>query len=190
MAHEDPRDLNKLWQDQTTENVRMAIEEIRARGQRMKKKGDRRNLLEYAAAAFVVAASVAYGSREKNVTVLAGIVLMALGALFVACYLYRFGTVQQMPADLGLQDCLNFQRAELVRQRDLLGGVWWWYLLPLVPGPALILIGRAIERADRRWPALLGAIVCGVTFFAIGKLNEQGARKLQQLIDGLDQTNM
>ena len=187
MAHEDQRDLNKLWQDQPTEEVRMAIEDIRDRARRMKKKGDRRNLLEYAGVAFVVVGSMARSAREENVTVLVGAGLLILGALYVGYHLYRFGTVRAMPSDLGLKDCLNFQRAELVRQRDLLGGVWWWYLLPLVPGPALILIGRAIERADRRWPALLVAIVFVVTFVAIGRLNERGARKLQRVIDGLDQ---
>ena len=41
--------------------------------------------------------------------------------------------------------CLEFHRSELVRQRDLLRSVWWWYLLPFVPGMLLIPVGSSLD---------------------------------------------
>ena len=69
----------------------------------------------------------------------------------------------------------------------MIRSVWWWYLLPFVPGLALILIGRAIERPDRWLRALGVAAVFAATFIIVGKLNERVARKLQRRIDDLDQ---
>jgi hypothetical protein len=91
-----------------------------------------------------------------------------------------------MPADLGVRDCLQFHRAELERQRDLLRSVWYWYLLPFVPGAAVILIARAIERPDRRVLALVVGVAFVVGFVLVGKLNETGARRIQRAIDRLD----
>jgi hypothetical protein len=187
MAHDDQSGLNRLWQEQAREEVHMAIEDIRNRARKMKKTGDRRNWREYAAAVFVVGACGFLATRESNVIVLIGSGFMVLGTFYVVYHLQRFGSVRSMPSDLGLKDCLDFHRAELVRQRDLLQSVWWWYLLPFVPGLALILIGRAIERPDRWLRALGAAAVFVATFVMIGKLNERVARKLQGRIDDVDQ---
>ena len=187
MAHDDQSDVNRLWQDQPAEKVPMTVEDIRSRAGRLEGKVDRRNLREYAGAAFVLITCVVFGWREKNVTVLIGGASMMLAAAYIAYHLHRFGAVRSMSSDLGSKDCLNFHRAELVRQRDLYLGVWRWYLLPLVPGSALILIGRAIERPDRWLRALGVAAVFAATLIIIGKLNERVARRLQQRIDSLDQ---
>jgi hypothetical protein len=186
MAHEDTGDLNKLWQDQPAEKVPMTLEDIRNRASRLEKRVGRRNLREYAAAVVVLVVCIALGLREKNVIVLIGSGLMVLGTLYVVYHLHRYGTVRPMPSDLGLKDCLDFHRAELVRQRDLLRSVWWWYLLPFVPALALILIGRAIERPDRWLRALGMAAVFVATFIIVGKLNERVARRLQGRLDDID----
>ena len=186
MAHDEQRDLNRLWQDQPTEEVRMAIEEIRDRAHKMKKKADRRNLREFAAAALVVIICIALGTRERNVAVLIGAGLLVLGTLYAVYHLHKFGTVRSMPPDLGLKDCLDFRRAELVRQLNLYRTVWWWYFLPFVPGAALILIGRAVEHPERKWLALGVAIAFVVTGLILGKLNQRVARRVQGRIDELD----
>jgi hypothetical protein len=185
MAHDDEHDVNRLWQTQPTEQMRMSVEDLRARARKIKKKVDRRNLREYAAAVLVVILVVLFGMRETNVTVFIGGWVMVLGVLYVVYHLQRFGSARSMPSDLALKDCLEFHRAELVRQRDLLRGVWRWYLLPIVPGFAIIQIGRAIERSDWR-PLVLSAVIFVSLFVLIGKLNDRGARKLQRIIEGLD----
>ena len=187
MAHDDERDLSGLWQNQHVEERHMTIEDIRNRAGRLEKKVGWRNLREYAGAAVVLLGCVAFGWREKNVTVLIGAAFMVVATIYIVYHLHRFGAVRSMPSDLGLKDCLDFHRAELVRQRDLYLGVWRWYLLPMVPGWALIMIGRAIERPDRRLFALGATVVFLVLLIVLGKLNAGVARRLQQRIDGLDQ---
>ena len=188
MAHDDfGSDLNRLWQDQPAEEVSMTLDDIRARARKMERTVNRRNLREYAAALFVVVALGVITWREANVVVIAGSVLVVLGTLYVVYHIHKWGTARSMPADLAVTDCLEFHRAELVRQRDLLRSVWTWYLLPLVPGVGVMIVGRAIERPDRRLLSLGAAVFVAGTFFGIGKLNEHVARKLQRKIDGLDQ---
>ena len=80
---------------------------------------------------------------------------------------------------------LEFTRSELVRQRDLLRSVWWWYLLPFVPGMLLILVGYSLEGSEL-WDLLPSATVVAVTFVGIGLLNQRVARKLQRRLDELD----
>ena len=187
MGHEDLSDLNKLWKDQPTEKVPMTVEDIRNRGRRLETRVGWRNLREYAGAAIVLVACVVFGWRENNVTVLTGGAFMVLATAYIVYHLHRFGAVRSMPSDLGLKDCLDFHRAELVRQRDLYLGVWRWYLLPMVPGWALIMIGRAIERPDRRLFALGSTMVFVILLVVLGRMNERVAERLQRRIDGLDQ---
>ena len=165
----------------------MTLDDIRIRAQKMERTVGWRNLREYAGALFVVVAFSVIAWREANVVVIGGSGLAVLGTLYVVYHLRKWGTARPMPTDLAVTDCLKFHRAELVRQRDLLRGVWTWYLLPLVPGAAVIIVGRAIERPDRRLLALGVAVFVAATFFGIGKLNERVARKLQRRIDTLDQ---
>ena len=188
MAHDDfGRDLNRLWQDQPVEEVSMTLDDIRARARKMERTVSRRNLREYAGALVVVVGCGLIAWLVTSVVWIAGSALIVLGTLYVVYHLHKWGTARSMPADLAVTDCLAFHRAELVRQRDLLRSVWSWYLLPFVPGWAVIIVGRAIERPDRWLLALGMAVFVGATFFGIGKLNERVARKLQRKIDGLDQ---
>jgi len=164
----------------------MTAEDIRSLAGRLERKVGWRNLREYAGAAVVLIGCLTFGWREKNVTVLVGAAFMMLATAYIVYHLHRLGAVRSMPSDLGLKDCLNCHRAELVRQRDLYLGVWRWYLLPMVPGWALIMIGRAIERPERRLFALGSTVVFLVLFVVLGKLNVRVARTLQRKIDSLD----
>ena len=187
MAHQDEPTVNRIWQDQPAEGSRMTLDDIRQRSRRFETKVGRRNLREYAAALFVIVFASIAAWRESNNVVVIGEVLMAAGALFVVYFLQKRGSARRMPPEAGLMDCLDFHRSELTRQRDLLRSVWWWYLLPLVPGPAFIVIGRAIERPDRQWLTFAVAGIFALTFIAVGKLNDRAARKVQRRIDGLDE---
>jgi hypothetical protein len=92
----------------------------------------------------------------------------------------------------GLSSWIEFRRRELVRQRDLLRGVWRWYLGPLVPGMVVVLsVVFAHASHVRNKPVMLMLLVymcvCGAVFVGIGRLNERGAQKLQRQVDELDE---
>ena len=105
---------------------------------------------------------------------------------FIVYHLHRYGSARVMPAEMGLTNCLQFHRAELERQRDLLRSVWKWYLAPLVPGMLLVYVGSALARPEHASRALLGLAGTVAVFVLIGDLNRRVANRLQARIDALE----
>jgi hypothetical protein len=151
----------------------------------LERRVQRRNLAEYAAALIVVAFVLrSVWIASSGVLAVGGTALLA-GIAYVTYRLHAFGSARTMPSDLATGSCVEFHRAELERQRDLLQNVWTWYLLPFWPGIGLILIGATMERPDR-WPFALGTAVLAVLMaFQIAWMNKRSARTLQEMIERL-----
>ena len=81
--------------------------------------------------------------------------------------------------------CLEFYRRELERQRDANLSIWSWYILPMLPGTAMMLIGMAFMPALGPVVALFNAVAFAAAFIFTGVANKRGARRLQQKIDEL-----
>ena len=84
--------------------------------------------------------------------------LLTIAALVYIAYRFRKQRLSAPPVALGRTNCVDFYRAELVRQRDLSKDSWG-YLLPFVPGVALALFGGGFEdrptsQNDRAWSPL------------------------------------
>jgi hypothetical protein len=184
-------DIRGLWQSQPTQTTSFSPENIRPTMRKFERRIFRRNIREYAAGIFVV---VAYGFCEWKLPAplfRLGSGLAIAGALYVMFQLHRRASVRPAPDDLGLSTGIEFHRQALERQRDALRGVWSWYLLPLVPGMAVIFIGTALKQWTAH-PVGMGHLVMGYgilvglvgsVFFAVWKLNQRGADKLQVQID-------
>ena len=166
----------------------MTLDDLHAHVRAWERRIARRNLREYVAAVVVFAGFGFVAWNDANVLVRIGSGLVVLGTCYVVWHLYTRGSTRAMPASLVARDCLDFHRNELVRQRDLLRGVWTWYLLPFVPGVAVMLAGRAALQPDRRPAVLVTTALMAVVFTGVGLLNQRGARKLQARIDALDGT--
>jgi hypothetical protein len=80
-------------------------------------------------------------------------------------------------------------RRQLERQRDLLAGIWRWYLGPLVPGLVLFAVSLPFEQSRSGPRAWIGtAVVLSIgaaVFVGIARLNRMAARQLQRKIDAL-----
>jgi len=184
-------DIRGLWQSQPTQPPSISPEDIRPRMRKFERRILRRNIREYAAGIFVV---VAYSFCEWKLPAplfRLGSGLSIAGALYVMYQLHRRASFRAAPADLGLSTCIEFHRQALERQRDALRGAWSWYLLPLVPGMAVIFIGTAVNQWTAH-PVGMGHLVMGygilvglvgAAFFAVWKLNQRGADRLQVQID-------
>ena len=182
-------DLRTVWQKQKTEGVHMSVDEIRLRAGKHSHKIAWRNAREYIAAlAVTVFFSFSFWHTEDTLT-RAGFVLMVGGLIYVCWHLHANGSWRRMPENLGAENCLQFHRRELERQRDLLRGVWRWYLGPMVPGMVVLMV--AIARTNPGHLKHFGSVVAVydtlvVLFFVfVGWLNERAARKLQKKIDEL-----
>lgn len=144
----------------------------------------RRNRRELLAAAATIPVFCFYGWLFPSWASKLGSALVVLGSLWVMWQLHLRGAALPLPAELGEQ-ALPFQRAQLVRQRDALHGVWRWYLLPLLPG--LLLFGAGMRNEYTGWalPLLLDGMVLCVFAWIHGR-NRRAAAGLQAEIDALD----
>ena len=108
---------------------------------------------------------------------------LTIAALLYISYRY-YSRHRAAPMALGSTTCVEFYRAELVRQRDLASDSWG-YLLPFVPGVTLSLLGGPLQ--DRR-PAshVIALAAFGVALFlGTAWLNAHAARKLQKELNAL-----
>ena len=192
MNHESPEDRNviELWQNQETEGVRMSVEQVRSEVMRFERRIGRRNLREYLAALFVILSFGYLFTRMTDVLLRVGFGLEIVGASYIIWHLLTKGSPRAMAGDSGRASWIEFRRAELVRQRDLLRSVWRWYLGPLVPGLVVQMVAQGrINPSFVRHPGTLVVmcVVLAAMFVGIGWLNARAARKLQQQIDELEE---
>ncbi len=186
MADEPPVDVQAVWRSQPVDPMGLSLEDLRRRARRFQTVVFWRNVREYVAAAAVAAAFGYYIWKFQTPIVRAGALLSIAGALYVVRQLSRRGGSRSVPLDMARHTCLDFHRTELERQRDLLRGVWKWYLLPLIPGLAVFLLGLAVEQLAGHWlPAAGTALACALVFILVGSVNHAAARRLQQQIDAL-----
>lgn len=193
MSEESPQDreLKELWQGQKTEGVRMSVAEIQASAGKFQRKIQWRNAREYVASAAMV---VFFGFefwRGGDPLVRIGFALLIAGICFLAWQLHVRGSWSPLPKDAGLSSYVEYRRRELERQRDALNSIWRWYLGPLIPGLAVLMV--AFGRANPGHLQHMGlfvaiyAVVVGATFVGIAKLNSAAARGLQKEIDELNE---
>jgi len=184
-------DLQGLWQNQPAEPPKISPEQLRHTMNKFERRIFLRNAREYAAGVFVIAAFGFYEWKFPAPLMRIGSGLVIAGTLYILFQLHRRASFQPAPAGLGLNTCIEFHRQSLERQRDALRSIWSWYLLPLVPGLAVFMLGAAVSQWTAH-PERLGRIVTSfsvqvgidaVVFFGIWRLNQWTAGKLQAQID-------
>jgi hypothetical protein len=179
----DPR---ALWQAQTGSTPPFTAAEIARRASLLSSRVGRRNRREYMAAALVVLIFGAYLIVFRHPLMQLGSALIMVAALFVIWRLKTHGTATP-PEQAGSLAGVDAYRVELVRQRDLLRGVWLWYLAPFVPGFVLFLAGVVrLSRAPIGPRFAIVVVFCLLVFGGIAYLNFRGARLLQREIDSLE----
>ncbi len=191
MTNESPsNDMKNLWQSQPTEPPRIPPEEIRKKMNKFERRIFWRNVREYAAGAVVIAIFGYYEWRFHALLVRIGSGLIIAGTLYVMYQLHQRASTRLAPADLGLSTCIDFHRKSLERQRNALRTVWSWYLLPFVPGLAVLVVGSIVSQWAEKGHLVINSFVSpaimAAIFFAIWKLNRRAAEKLQTQIDELD----
>jgi hypothetical protein len=183
------QDLKQLWKSQPAETAAFSTNELRARALAFQRRITRRNLLEYAAGAAVIAWYCVRFWLHPSLLVRTGCVLVVLGVGVVLYQLHRrLGSRTPPPENLGMPS-LAFHRAELVRQRDGLRDAWLWYVAPFVPGMAVVMWGLETELAGPQsaWRgAVIPLAILALAAVGVAWLNRRAANQLQVEIDALD----
>ncbi|HTS63279.1 MAG TPA: hypothetical protein VMH28_14735 [Candidatus Acidoferrales bacterium] len=190
MANERiPDDLQTIWRQQPLENKTMPLEEIRLRSSRFERRISRRNLREYIGGAIGVAIYWFCLRNAPEPLTRTGSALIVAGTLFIVWRLYRHGRTARLPEDLGFSASLDFHRRQLVQQRDLLRGIFWWYIAPLLPGLSLF-IAAAIRKllVNPEHLVLVSLVISGMigALVWIWRINRAAAACLDRQIAELD----
>ncbi len=191
-----PEALKALWRSQPLEAPTMSLTAITRQADLFQHRIRRRNLMEYAAAVLVVA-FMGYGLAfgDSGWMMRSWQVLTILAVLFVVWRLHRRGRAVALPPDASAQSLIDFQKRELIRQRDLLRSVPFWYVAPFLPGSAMLFLARWLEEPSHRWTRAHDHAVIIATFAimllvlaGVCVLNLWGAARLQRMIDRLERT--
>ena len=167
----------------------MSLADIHTRAEKFQSRIRTRNWIEYAAGALVIFGFGWVATVPVGPIVQAACALIVVGTLYV---MWKLATLARATGKVDdAVSWADFHRAELVRQRDALNGIWRWYLGPLVPGLLLFWIGVALTLTElplaaRLVTALLGLAIAAAAFFGIAYLNKRAARTLQAEIEALD----
>jgi hypothetical protein len=180
-------DVRDLWQKQEIEEVKIPVDELRAKAAKFQSRIRWRNLREQAACLFVIVVFGAMCVKTPQTVPRISFALIVAGAIYVAWHIRKWGSPGVLPADLGRATCVGFYRDELERQRNLLRSIWKWYLGPLIPGFSLLMIyGIWAAPSGRRWFLIAYAVAAAAFFWLIGWLNQRVARRLEGQIAELD----
>lgn len=178
--NEPARDIQAMWQDQPREERAMSIDEVRSKAARFERKVRRANIFTGALFVLLIAVEAWQVWREPALLERVGDLLTIAAFVYVIRWFRRRVRVQSMPAGLGFTSSVEFYRVQLARHRDLAANPWR-YLALFVPGVALGLLGRTLERTAGQ-TALIAAF--GVLLFlTVAWVHKRSARRLQQEID-------
>jgi hypothetical protein len=187
-----PLDPQNLWQAQKKELDAVTLAHIHTKAARFEKLIHRRNALEYLSVgvSIVVTGVVTLLIPHQNLVMRAGAAGIVLGLAFMGWQLHRRTSPEATPR-FG-ESLADAYRRQLVRQRDAGVRSFWWYSFPIIPGPALMLLGvwlRGPVHGDavRLYVSLgVGAVLLALGLAFSMYLIRAGVRGLQKMIDDLD----
>ena len=182
--------VKQAWQASVEIAGAPPLDEVRKGADRFYRYIKWRNLVEYAACVIVVVSFAYYIFTLPHLLQKVGSAMTVAATLYVAWQLHSRASAEP-PERAGTMPILAFARTQLVRQRDALKAIFWWYILPFIPGMALVFAGNGlvaeVEAAGppiwARWTILAGF---GAFFALVIWLNRLVARRMQNRIDEID----
>lgn len=181
----DDRSLRGLWLLGDDALAPLPLDEIKRRAGRLGDVVQRRNRIEYIAAAIVVVGFAFYAVILPGLLLKVGSLLTIAGALFVAWQLARRTSRPDPAAETA--DIRSHYRARLVREEHMLARVGRWYLAPMLPGLIVFTAGQGAVWGFAK-PIGFAAFVAFtlLVFAGVWWLNRRAAAMLRAQIGRLD----
>jgi len=185
---DDP--AKEAWQASVEIAGAPPLEEVRKGANKFYRTIRRRNAVEYVACVVVVAAFTSYVFVLPHVLQKIGSAMIVLATFYVAWQLHRRASAEP-PEKAGTMPLLVFAREQLLRQRDALRSIFWWYILPFIPGLVVMSVGNGLDpgfaaKGPPLWVRWLVFAGLGAALAVVWWLNQLGARKLQRRIAEID----
>ncbi len=177
--------MTELWQLQTVEPLALSLDDIHRLAARVEGGVAYRNRIGLLVSAVEVFVFAGMWMAFPNSLQRFGCVWTVAGLLFMSAQLLLRPAVKP-GGDLGLAACLDFQRAELRRQRDFHRGWWFWSrFLAFVPGP--LVFGLGALQVFSGLAIFIAAIIVIYAAIAVSAipLNLRVARGYQRQLDAL-----
>jgi hypothetical protein len=160
-------ELKRLWQEQTRGAApvfsRVELERVKQRARKFQRTILWRDVREVSVA---VGVAVWFGcglARPQSGLTRAGNVIVILAAVFIAARLWLSHRLERGPGDgKSVRDTLLIALKELDHQIHLLQTVLWWYLLPVLGGCTLAVLGRDVPAGSK---AVSLAVFVGIGWF-------------------------
>jgi hypothetical protein len=111
--------------------------------------------------------------------------LTSAAALFVWWFLHRYGRVRPISANLGFTDSIAAYRADLEHRRRLSKSYLWWYVMPLMTGICLMIIGPQLQRGKSLLSVLLTVLILAAIGGILVAVQRAAAHKLLQRLEQL-----
>jgi hypothetical protein len=173
-------DIERLWRAQPKGKPPMTFDEIRARAREFDRSVRQWNRIGGLIVAVLLAKSGWEIWRDTDMVERAGDVLMLAALVSIVVRFVRYVRANTAPAALGQTSCLEHYRRQLVRQRDLTRD-GWKFVLPFVPGLALMVGARALQ--GRPASQVMVLIVFAVVLFAgVLRVIARGSRAIEREI--------
>ncbi len=182
-------DPQKIWQDQPTEAMKMSLDEIRRRAQKLQMKGRLAALSTIVIGLALCVLFALSSARPQEVIGRIGWGMLSLWGLYAAYQAYKWTWPGRLAADATFSTSLDFYRRELERKHDYARHVWrragltfCFAGLALAIVPGLIRAFKTPRLLLNMAPLFVLLVIWFVVFFSMRRRNQ---RKLQGEIDEL-----
>lgn len=177
--------MTELWQVQPVDARTPSLDDIHRLAASVEAVVARRNRFGLLISAVEIFVFTGLWLAFPNHTQRIGCAWTVAGLLYMSRQLLQ-SSASSPAADLGFARCVEFQRAELARQRDFHRGWWFWSrFVAFVPGPAIFGVGAMATFPDASiFIALVGGAYIVIALSAI-PLNMKMANAYQRRIDQL-----
>jgi hypothetical protein len=184
MTNDHEPDVGQLWRQQSQTGHSLSLDEIRMKARDLDAKVRQWNLVGGLMCALLLVKNAWEIWVDTDLLERAGDSLMFVALVYVIYQFGRYARTETAPATLGRASCAEYYRARLVRERNL-SREGWKFVLPFVPGVALIVLGRFFQGRPPAQVAFLIAFAV-VLFGGVLWVIARRTRRLEQEIAALD----
>lgn len=104
------------------------------------------------------------------------------GATFTGWFMWRHARVRPIPAGLDFSSTLAAYRADMARRARISRRYFWWYLLPLLAGPAALALMQVMSKPAALRSVLMILAVLVALCSLLTQLQRAGAAKVEHRV--------